>query len=42
MNNDECKKIIITNISCLGESDLRFLKQISSLLRKYLRDKGKA
>lgn len=41
MNTDECKNFIIASINRLGESDLRFLKQICSLLKKHLREKGK-
>ena len=36
MSNEECKKIIVEMLGYLDESDVLFLRQIYTLLKKHL------
>lgn len=39
MNASECKKVIIEMLECLDQTDIIFLRQIYTLLKKHLERK---
>lgn len=40
MDSNDYKKLINTMLSCLDESDLRFLIQIYTIIKRHLERKG--
>lgn len=40
MSMEECKKYIILQVERFSESDLRFARQICTLIKRYRKEKG--
>lgn len=40
MSTEECKKYITVQLSALNESDNRFLRQLCTIIKRYIKEKG--